>query len=238
MKSATSVLFALALTVTSVFSTQASLLIYSNDFDGTEVFGSGVSGGMSGITTTAAAGGLTGMSGSFLHNTSLSSLTTLSLSGLPSHTMLDVGFIFAFIDSWDSVDGSVAPDLFDVFIDGILALSITCNNTSGTSCYAGTSLSGAGANLFGSGFFDITFDMNPEASLYVAHSASTVTIDFFASGAGWQGGADESWGMDNLNVYIDPTTAPPPPTSAPEPASLLLLLLAMLPGVKRISGKR
>ena len=34
----------------------------------------------------------------------------------------------------------------------------------------------------------------------IAHTSDTLTIDFFASGSGWQGGNDESWAIDNLQV--------------------------------------
>jgi hypothetical protein len=46
------------------------------------------------------------------------------------------------------------------------------------------------------------------------HTSSSVTVEFFAGGSGWQGGADESWAIDNVRVDID--TAPEP---VPEPAT-------------------
>ncbi len=37
----------------------------------------------------------------------------------------------------------------------------------------------------------------------IPHTASTLTIDIFADGAGFQGGANESFGIDNLNVVLN-----------------------------------
>jgi hypothetical protein len=67
--------------------------------------------------------------------------------------------------------------------------------------------------------------MNSEPSLQnIPHTASSVTISFFASGAGWQGGNDESWGLDNLSVGIN----------VPEPTMLGSLgLLAAALGARR-----
>ena len=35
----------------------------------------------------------------------------------------------------------------------------------------------------------------------IPHSATTLTVEFFASG-GWQGGNDESWAIDQLRICI------------------------------------
>ena len=37
----------------------------------------------------------------------------------------------------------------------------------------------------------------------IPHTASNLTIDIYADGAGFQGGANESWGIDNLNVVVN-----------------------------------
>jgi len=37
----------------------------------------------------------------------------------------------------------------------------------------------------------------------INHTSSSVTIDFYASGNGWQGGNDESWAIDNVQVCIN-----------------------------------
>jgi hypothetical protein len=37
----------------------------------------------------------------------------------------------------------------------------------------------------------------------IPHMVSTLTIEWFASGAGWQGGTDESWAIDNVEVILN-----------------------------------
>jgi len=48
----------------------------------------------------------------------------------------------------------------------------------------------------------------------IAHTADTLTVDFFASGPGWSGGGDESWAIENVSVSLNGTV--------PEPASLMI----------------
>src|SRR5262249_49353682 len=36
----------------------------------------------------------------------------------------------------------------------------------------------------------------------IPHTSSSLTVEWFASGAGWQGGSDESWAIDNLEVIV------------------------------------
>lgn len=196
-------------------SAHAAVTVYSNDFDGSEAFGAGVAGGLSGITTTTATpAGYAGtgiFSGSMLHNATFLTVgsdagrTTLTLSGLPTHDLIDVNFALAIIDSWDSTNGSPAPDYFNVAIDGVVVFKPTFNNASGTNLYPDPDATfvASGALGFNSGFYfnaDRAYDSSSDSALLVAHSASTVVIELFASGAGWQGGVDESWGIDNLSV--------------------------------------
>jgi hypothetical protein len=42
----------------------------------------------------------------------------------------------------------------------------------------------------------------------MAHSSSTLSIEFFASGSGWQGSTDESWAIENLQVTANPVPLP------------------------------
>jgi len=191
-----------------------SVTLYSNDFDGSEVFYTGVTGGLSGVTGTESVQGysaVAGFSGNLLRNATTgnpASYTTLTLSNLPTHTSIDINFLFAFIDSWDSTNGSPAPDWFNVKVDGISVLQITAANASGSNTYNGTVLDPLTHRGWWGNYGERAFDMGPESALSMAHNASTLTIDFFASGAGWQGSSDESWAIENLQVTANPVPLP------------------------------
>ena len=74
----------------------------------------------------------------------------------------------------------------------------------------------------------------------IPHTANTLTVEWFASGAGWQGDnltfggtQDESWAIDNVRVDLNGVTVPAP---LPPTASLLgsgLLGLGLL-GFRRM----
>lgn len=206
----------------SAFSAQG-ISVYENNFDGTENFAGGVSGALSGVTTLALVptgyAGTGIFSGMMLHNAtgiggSAPAKTTLTLSGLPSHDTIDIDFALAIIDSWDSSDGSPSPDYFNVTVDGVSVFQETYANASGSVNYSdpdNTLVPTTGDLGFTGGpFFDAdrAYNAAADSAFSVAHTASTVTIEFFASGVGWQGGIDESWGMDNLSVSA--TTVPIP----------------------------
>jgi hypothetical protein len=199
------------------------LTVYSNNFDGSIAYGSGVSGSLWGVTATESHQSLPApFGGNVLRNTGGSgAATVLTLSGLPAHSMIGISFNFAFIDSWDSDNGSVSPDYFKVSVDGTPILQITAANASGTHTYAGTTL---GVGNFGfSGWIDRAFDLGPEPALSFGHSNPSVTWTLEAVGAGWQGGGDESWAIDNLNVVVNTI-----PVAVPQPGTLLLLGTGLL----------
>ncbi|OPY89335.1 MAG: hypothetical protein A4E72_01137 [Syntrophus sp. PtaU1.Bin208] len=204
--------FALIIGIAS--SATAAIVLYSNDFDGNETFYTGVTGGLSGVTGTESVQGysaVAGFSGNLLRNATTgnpASYTTLTLSNLPTHTSIDINFLFAFIDSWDSTNGSPAPDWFNVKVDGVSVLQITAANASGSNTYGGTVLDPLTHRGWWGNYGERAFDMSSESALSIAHSTSTLTIDFFASGDGWQGGSDESWAIENLQVTANPVPLP------------------------------
>jgi hypothetical protein len=206
----------------------ATLTAYSWDFDGASTAAPGVLSVISnleGLTTPSQGfNGVGGFAGNFSRSTNTTGIQ-LDLTGLPAHTSLDVNFLLAMIDSWDSTNGSPAPDYFNVEIDGTNVLQVTCNNASGSVCYSGLVVAPMAPRGFNGSWPDIGFDMAPVGALSVAHTASTATIKFFASGNGWQGGDDESWAIDNLSVVLETTGVPP---SIPEPASLALVGAGLL----------
>ncbi|MCB9418674.1 MAG: hypothetical protein H6667_02640 [Ardenticatenaceae bacterium] len=51
---------------------------------------------------------------------------------------------------------------------------------------------------------DAAYDMSLYPAFHnIPHSASTLTIEWVAGGDGWQGGDDESWAIDNLEIVIE-----------------------------------
>lgn len=208
----------------------ASITLYENNFDSVATTYSGVSAVLGGITDTTSGGSLVGFSGNFLWNTSNGISTTLQLSGLPNHSSISVSYRFAFVDSWDSITGSPAPDYFNMTIDGSNLLKITCNNASGALCNNESETnSSAFANVFNNGWYELSRDV----SVTDAHSASELNIAFFASGSGWQGGGDESWALDKVLVTAEmPTTN----NDVPEPATIALLSAGLL-GFGRVRRK-
>jgi hypothetical protein len=181
--------------------------VFFTDFDAgvpSEITGGGSAVGVRGFAGFGNAGNTFG--GNFYRNASVSPIieTTLTLNNLPTHDSLSIRFLLAFINSWDSDNGNPSPDLFQVRVDGNLVLSITAANASGSNTYGGDQIAPWGAYWFG-GYNDRGFDLGSEAALQnIPHTASSVVIEFSAAGAGWQGGDDESWGIDNLGVSVVP----------------------------------
>lgn len=197
---------ALALVLTASAPAMATEVFFTN-------FNSGLPAQISGGGTVESVQGFAGFGnpgnqfgGNFLRNATNSPIvaTTLTLNNLPAHDSLSIRFLLAVIDSWDSDNGNPAPDLFQVRVDGTLVLSVTAANQSGSNTYAGNQIAPLAAYGFGP-FNDRAFDMSTEAALNnIPHTASSVTIEFTAAGAGWQGGLDESWAIDNLGVSVVP----------------------------------
>jgi hypothetical protein len=171
----------------------------------------------------------------FAPNTIPSIETVLTLTGLPTHTTVDINFLLAIIDSWDGTGGSPGGgnDTFTVSVDGVgVIFSKIFAIQSGIGNYSpppGVQIGGLFNRGF-SGFADLAFNMGNDPSFMFAHSASTLTVRFIASGSGWQGWADgdEAWGMDNLQVLIDGDT-----TAVPEPTTMSLLGASLLTAVAR-----
>ncbi len=213
--------FAAALLAPSAHAT----LIYKNNFDSPVFVGGGASAsfaaGAGGVVSSSAP--YVGTYGNFFRSSSNSVFTALTLSGLPTHTGVDIGFLLAFLDSWDSRDGSCcAPDNVDLYIDGIKVADYTYNNALGSiKDIGGGTLIAEYVQFDGNTFYSDTIaDLSSDPGLAFAHTGSTLTIGFIASGGGWQGGNDEAWGFDNLQVDLQGVTVP-------ETSTYLLLLAGM-----------
>lgn len=225
-----------------------SQIVYTQSFDGP------LGSEWSGVKTTESVFNFDGkgsngqaFSGNLLRNASVGNTagaSRLTLTGLAAHTSVSIGFLFAAIDSWDGlghVTGGVTflADYFNVRLDGVTVFQKSFANAGGVGNYtapAGGLIAGAanpgsmGARDYGwGGWVDSAYNLHLEPSLQnIAHSSSTLTLEFFASGPGWQGGDDESWGIDNLVIMTGTTPVP-----APGPAALGALALAAMTGRRR-----
>lgn len=215
----------------------SALTVFSTDFNAAvpgQFTGAGVLASVSGYSGLGTGSNVFG--GSFLFNDSFpAAATTLVLTGLPAHTTVDLKFLLAMIDTWDGntppPGTSVAPDTFNVRVDGVLIFSATFDNQGdgadqGYVAPAGVQLTtrpytdlGVGQprgfpqpNEYGDGAYDMGLD---PTFLGIPHTASTLTVQWLAGGSGWQGGIDESWAIDNVTIELNGVVV------VPEPASLL-----------------
>jgi hypothetical protein len=199
-------------------------VVFFTDFD------SGAPVQFSGVTNTEGVQGFAGLGpagnqfgGLFLRNSTSGNpapASTLTLTGLAAHTGVDVEFLLAIMDSWD---GLQAPDIFNVTVDGASVFAKSFAVASGTGNYtppAGGDI-GAGTQQrgFNGSWGDQAYNMYLEPAFHnIAHTSSSLTVSWFASGGGWQGGLDESWGIENVRVTLLGGR-----TDVPEPSTLAFL---------------
>ena len=228
MRSAVLVTYIGMISIPLIPPAEANPIVFFDDLDGGQTFAAGVSGGLSGITSTVSVEGYSGLgtggnlfADDFLINGSggdPAPSTVLTLAGLPPHTTIDLAFLLAIIDTWDGTSfppvPSQAPDFFNVQVDGAQVFSETFANADaatgqtyspppGVELANGVQLGFRSANV---NDLDDAYDMGLDpAFIGIPHTASSVTIAWFASGAGWGGGiaVDESWAIDNIQVSVN-----------------------------------
>ena len=220
-----------------------SITVFSTDFE------SGAPSEVSGAGGVESSQGLSafGFGNSFYRNAApgnpTAPSTVISLTGLQSHTSIDLNFLFAALDSWDT--GNPYADVFNVLVDGTSIFSEGfAANGSGT-----FTADSAGVTLFENlplyagtaGFYEAAYDMGLQNVFNnIAHTGSDLTIEFFASSVdlagvggtpnGWSGGTDESFALDNIEIILNGVAT----ANVPEPATSGLLGLGMvLLGMRR-----
>ncbi len=219
------ILFVAALLTTTIHTgpVYAASTVFFSDFNGAlpaEVSGAGTLEPVQAFTTVSA-GANGSFAGNFLRNSSLDGTTTLSLTGLPVHTAVDLGFLLGVIDTWDGLTGEASADYLNIFIDGIPPIHASFDNFTPEDQLIPT---GATELLYGqqagfASFNDAAYDF----TLTVPHTSSSLTVSFLSSGAGFQGGDDESWAIDNLKVTLEGVITDTPGT-VPDSGGTFLLL--------------
>ncbi|HEX8876952.1 MAG TPA: hypothetical protein VF777_09405 [Phycisphaerales bacterium] len=194
----------------------AGTVVFSDTFDGG--MPPAVTPGQAAITPVQFFAGL-GPSGYTFGGSFLRSPTgntvTVTLSGLPPHSTLDLDFLFAAIDSLDGTGTFPEGDFFNVKLDGVSIFRESFANA--TAAQDQTYVAPPGGVLArrwdlgfsgpGSYYTDSAYDMSLEPRFHnLAHSASTATITFTMEGPGIQDLNDESWAIDNLRISVDAAT--------------------------------
>jgi len=167
--------------------------------------------------------------GVFLHYTSVPlHNTTLTLHNLPPHDTVSLSFLLGIIDSWDGTE------LFKVSVDGVELFSrwfeiATGDNSDYLAPTGGLLSSGAELGFsLGSWYArDRAYDMSVEpAFMSIPHTADSLMVVWYlgavsgSAAQNWQGGADESWAIDNVRVTVATTTTGIGNTPAPHALAL------------------
>lgn len=150
--------------------------------------------------------------GNFLHYTAVTIFPTkLTVRNLPPHDHLSVKHLLAIIDSWDSTE------LMQISVDGVLRFDhrfslALADTTTYFPAPAGAILSmGHDLGFSGCCYYnrDRAYDLGVEpAFLDIPHTADSVQVVWSISAVSgpaatqWQGGGDESWGVDAVSIEV------------------------------------
>jgi hypothetical protein len=154
--------------------------------------------------------------GTFLRSATANAVT-LSLGGLPTHTTLSLGLLFAAIDSLDGTGSFPSGDFLKITLDGtqIFRESFANALASQIQSYvppAGVELArrvDLGFQGPGGFYTDSAYDFGADPRFAnIAHTASTAVLTFVMEGEGVQSLDDESWAMDNLRVSVSAVPEP------------------------------
>lgn len=187
--------------------------VFTNDFNGTLpaeiVPGSATSEGVQGFAGLGTGSNL--FSGNFLRS-STANPVKLQLSNLPAHSMVNLGFLLAAIDSLDGTGSYPSGDYFHIKVDGVTVFRESLANALVSQVQSYVPAPGAqlarwldlGFSGPGSFYRDSAYDFALEPRLQaIPHNSSTLEIEWIIEGAGAQSLGDESWAMDNLSVSLD-----------------------------------
>jgi protocatechuate 3,4-dioxygenase beta subunit len=130
----------------------------------------------------------------------------LHLTGLPTHHRVTAVFDLYVIRSWDGNLFAYGPDAYQVRVEQRPIFDATFSNWVQFSQHyptlsAPARSSAMAINGLGYMFGNIPQDTTYRLTLIFEHSATTLMLDFAA--AGLQAITDESWGIDNVTIYLD-----------------------------------
>ncbi len=209
----------------------AQTMVYSNDFEAAQGASLDPGGALLEAVQDFAGLGSAGnrFDGSFLRSAT-GNVVTLTLTNLPTHSRLNLGLLFAAIDSLDGTGSFPSGDYFHITLDGQTLFRESFANAlpSQVQSYVPT----AGVELarhidlgFGGpgGYYtDSAYNLGADSQFQnLAHSAATASFTFQIEGVGNQSLSDESWAMDQLRVSVN--AVPEPQTYALMVAGLGLL---------------
>ena len=214
-----------ALGATLLATSANAALLYSNDFQNAATVGAGVVVGSSGTGTDVATSGPWNAAGwaNAFHQNRGTAFTTFSFTNLAAHTTVSASFILGFLDSWDGYGPNFPQgDNLEIWVDGVQVANLTSNQASGSGPdFDGATVIANGVQADANFFFtDVLVNAGTIPAMSFAHSASTLSLAIRASGGGYQGGRDESWGIDNLNITYDARQG----GVVPEPATWALMI--------------
>ena len=139
----------------------------------------------------------------YLGQFSENDVASLSLTGLDTHTEAKVSFELFVIGDWDGEDGTLGPDGWSLTIDsGTPEIDTTFSNASALQGWDGIfSSSGntARTGLDEQDTLGYTADSVYNLSCTFPHTASSISLDFAGSRLDL---ADETWGLDNVEVEL------------------------------------
>ncbi len=182
---------------------------YQNDFSANT---NGFVGGSRSNTNANDGTDLTQFNGRF----SLNNGTTLTIAGLPAHTMLSLQFDLYLFDTWDGDNLTWGKDYFS--LAGDIAFSETFTNHQASQSYPDTPTETYGAGVSQTHVYRMLGPTMDMSEFLIAHASDTFTVTF----GGPTTQSDESWGIDNVIVTIDYNGVP-----VPEPATLTIFGLGL-----------
>ena len=164
--------------------------------------------------------------GTFLRSAT-GNIVTLTLTGLPEHSAINLDFLFAAIDSLDGTGTFPSGDFFNVTLDGVSVFRESFANALPSQIqsyvpppdvelarHADLGFSGPG-----SFYTDSAYNLGADPVFHnLAHSGTQATFTFQIEGVGIQDLNDESWAMDNLRISV---------TAVPEPSTFVLALVGL-----------